>query len=33
MVEDLILHKNNEISIALTNNVESQHYIKHIDMN
>lgn len=31
-MESLILHGNNEMSIALTKNMESQHYIKHIDV-
>ncbi len=31
-VEHLILNGDNEMSIALTKNVESQHRIKHIDV-
>lgn len=30
--ESITLHDNNEMSINLTRNVESQHYTKHIDI-
>ena len=32
MVEDLTLYGDNEMSINLTKNAESQHRIKHIDI-
>ncbi len=32
VVESLTLHSNNEMSIALTKNTESQHRTKHIDV-
>lgn len=31
-VESLMLHGNNEISITLTKNVDSQYYIKYISI-
>lgn len=32
VVEDLMLFGDNEMSITLTKNVESQHQTKHIDV-
>lgn len=32
IVENLILNSNNKMSIAFTKNIESQYYIKHIDV-
>ena len=32
VIEDLTLYGDNKMSIALTKNVESQHQIKHIDV-
>ena len=32
MIENLMLYDNNEMNINLTRNIESQHYIKHINV-
>lgn len=32
IIKDVTLHDNNEMSITLTQNVESQYWIKHIDV-